>query len=312
MTTAADSPGIYKALVLGATGALGSRVATELLRRGVQVRALRRWRSGVEALGERADAIDWAVGDLRDREALRWAVSGCDVVFHVAGHSPTWGEPRRELMEHGLVGMRNVLAILREVTLSRLVYVSSALTLVPGGDGLEPRLPGVIGDDLMQLKYFMELEALKYAALGYPVVVVNPALCLGGGGARRPGGQALVKAWSEGRVRLVKGGELAVIDVEDAARGVVEAALSGRVGERNLVAGHVVTARGLAERLGRGGATVSVPEAAWWAWARRRLPREVALLCGHGFAPPRQEEAWALLGGEVRPLEETLRVCVGG
>ncbi|MEO1271923.1 MAG: hypothetical protein AAFX99_27830, partial [Myxococcota bacterium] len=255
-----------------------------------------------------------------------WAVAGCDVVFHVAGLVPDWKTPRRTMMAQGLTAIRNTLAILREVTLSRMVVVSSMVALTADGQGgVKPRLPGTLGDDLVQLRYFTELEVLKYAALGYPAVLVHPALCLGAGLRS----QALVRAWTRGGVRPTCPGMALVIDGDDAARGIVESAESGRVGKRNLIPGHTVSLQKLADRLGtmagRPGATLPMPRGAWRIWARRRLPRQVALLCQHGCplhgAGPRLTQMGSTGSNlitvgpspkEIRSLDDTLHACLGG
>jgi len=72
-----------KALVTGATGFVGSHLAEALLRRGAEVTAL------VRSPGKAALLNDLGVrqvrGDLHSAEALRAAIAGQDVIYHVAG-----------------------------------------------------------------------------------------------------------------------------------------------------------------------------------------------------------------------------------
>ena len=67
-------------LVTGATGFTGSHLARTLASRGHQVRAFQRDATRNTA----APGIEVAVGDLRDRAALATAVTGIDVVYHIA------------------------------------------------------------------------------------------------------------------------------------------------------------------------------------------------------------------------------------
>lgn len=73
-----------RTLVLGATGHVGSQVVKALLKRGRPVRALVRKPHakvhGAEGLGD----LDYAVGDLADRESLRRALDGVDIVVSSA------------------------------------------------------------------------------------------------------------------------------------------------------------------------------------------------------------------------------------
>ena len=73
-----------RTLVVGATGHVGSQVVKSLLRRGRPVRALVRSQGrvihGAGGLGD----LDYAVGDLSDRESLKRALDGVDIVVSSA------------------------------------------------------------------------------------------------------------------------------------------------------------------------------------------------------------------------------------
>jgi uncharacterized protein YbjT (DUF2867 family) len=71
-----------RVLTLGASGFHGGMVVAELALRGVTVRGLARDEHRAQiARDNGADEI--AIGDLRDEESLREAVSGVDGVFHL-------------------------------------------------------------------------------------------------------------------------------------------------------------------------------------------------------------------------------------
>ena len=70
------------ALVTGATGFTGGHVARGLLARGHHVRALVREKDRARDL--EAAGIELAAGDIRDRPAIDAALSGVDVVYHIA------------------------------------------------------------------------------------------------------------------------------------------------------------------------------------------------------------------------------------
>lgn len=73
-----------RALVLGATGGTGRRIAAELLRRGVGARVASRSRDRLVAIfGDTGAEI--RVVDAADRSGVREALDGCDVVFHCVG-----------------------------------------------------------------------------------------------------------------------------------------------------------------------------------------------------------------------------------
>jgi nucleoside-diphosphate-sugar epimerase len=71
-----------RVLVTGATGFTGGHLARTLAARGYHVRALIRDKAGRNI--DLPPSIERVIGDLRDREAIARAVSGVDVVYHIA------------------------------------------------------------------------------------------------------------------------------------------------------------------------------------------------------------------------------------
>ena len=69
-----------RVFVTGASGFIGSHVASLLAQTGAHVRALTR-----SIKGRRDTAIDWVEGDLLSRDSIEAAMKDCRYVFHVAG-----------------------------------------------------------------------------------------------------------------------------------------------------------------------------------------------------------------------------------
>jgi len=74
------------ALVLGATGGIGSEVARQLRAVGWRVRALRR--GGAPASAPQ-DGLDWVAGDAMNRADVLAAASGCSVIVHAVNRRVT-------------------------------------------------------------------------------------------------------------------------------------------------------------------------------------------------------------------------------
>ncbi|MFZ1053405.1 MAG: NAD-dependent epimerase/dehydratase family protein, partial [Candidatus Sulfotelmatobacter sp.] len=93
-----------KAFITGATGFLGSHVARVLAEQGADLRLLVRPTSNLKNLeGLKAET---ATGDLRDPASLEKAMSGCEVVFHVAADYRLWVRDPAEMYRSNVEGTR--------------------------------------------------------------------------------------------------------------------------------------------------------------------------------------------------------------
>ena len=133
-----------KALVTGGGGFLGSRLAFALVARGDTVASYSRGTyPELEAKGVRC-----IQGDLADRDALRRAIRGSDVVFHVAAKAGIFGDPR-EFWRTNVEGTRNVLAACLAAKVPRLVFTSSPSVCFDGKDHVNA------GNDLPHAQSFL-------------------------------------------------------------------------------------------------------------------------------------------------------------
>ncbi|HKN15535.1 MAG TPA: NAD-dependent epimerase/dehydratase family protein, partial [Candidatus Sulfotelmatobacter sp.] len=93
-----------KAFITGATGFLGSHVARVLAGQGADLRLLVRPTSNLKNLeGLKAET---ATGDLRNPASLEKAMSGCEVVFHVAADYRLWVQDPAEMYRSNVEGTR--------------------------------------------------------------------------------------------------------------------------------------------------------------------------------------------------------------
>ena len=109
------------ALVVGATGFLGTEICRRLVDKGIGLRALVRETSApdrVEAL--RALGAEIVIGDLRDRESLDRACAGIDIVFSTATSIAREGE----ISGVDEQGQLNLVDAARAAGVARFVYIS--------------------------------------------------------------------------------------------------------------------------------------------------------------------------------------------
>lgn len=108
-------------LVTGATGFLGGALTTRLSNEGVKVRALARNLDKAKRI-EKLPTVEIAHGDLTNFQQVQDAMTGCEVVFHVAAST---GGPIDIQRQMNTIGTRNVATAAAASGVMRLVHVST-------------------------------------------------------------------------------------------------------------------------------------------------------------------------------------------
>jgi len=171
-------------LVTGATGLLGSHIVEQLVKRGRPVRALVRRSSDTSWL--RSQGVELAYGDVTDKESIRQAMQGVECVYHAAARVGDWG-PWEEFVAISIDGTRNVLDVVCERKIKRLVHISSISVFGhPEGDGRVIDETAPIGVNVYKWSYYTraKVEAEKmvmdyYNKYKIPVTIVRPSWMYG-------------------------------------------------------------------------------------------------------------------------------------
>jgi dihydroflavonol-4-reductase len=228
---------LAKTLVTGGNGFVGSAVVRLLAERGDDLRLTVRRRARLEQLkGIEYQAVDC---DVLDRPAVRRAMRDVDRVFHLAGLVSMRPADDDRLFEVNVGGTRIVLEEALRAGVERVVHTSSVAAVGPAADGEtadERQLftAGRLGIPYVNSKHEAEVEALRLAAQGLPVVVVNPCYVFGAGDVYARA-TSIVRRFLLGRIPAYVGGALNIVDVQDVARGHLLADEAGQVGERYIL-----------------------------------------------------------------------------
>ncbi|MGE5567618.1 MAG: hopanoid-associated sugar epimerase [Rhodospirillales bacterium] len=277
-------------LVTGATGFVGWHVARVLIERGCCVRALVRQSSRLREL----DA-ETVTGDLRDPDSLKRAAEGCGLVFHVAADYRLWAKDPQEIYRSNVDGTRNLLEAARAAGVEKVVYTSTVGCIgfpkhKPGDEDTPVSLTDMAGD-YKRSKFLAEQVALRFAADGFPVVIVNPTAPIGDHDFKpTPTGKIIVDFLNRAMPAYIETG-LNLVDVRDVAEGHLLAADRGKPGERYILGCANLT---LAEIFGM------LEKISGCAAPRRRIPYAVAYAAGllsTGWAAVTGREPRAPLNG---------------
>lgn len=184
-----------KVLVTGAGGFIGSRLVNTMVDAGADVRAFVRYNSRGDAgmlrllVPKAAEAVEIIAGDLRDEDAVRAAVKGCRVVFHLGAliSIPYSYKHPAEVVSTNIMGTLNVLLASRDLGVERLVHTSTSevygtARVAPISEshplqGQSPYSASKIGAD--------KLAESFYCAYDLPVITVRPFNTYGPGQSGR-------------------------------------------------------------------------------------------------------------------------------
>lgn len=270
-----------QALVTGGTGFIGIHLIAALLGRGWHVRCLVRATSNRQPLRE--FPVEYVVGSLHDPVALRQAVQGVDVVFHLAGATKV-----RTVKDYDRInyeGTRQLVeaCLASGTALRKFLYISSIAAAGPsvaGSAGREsdpPRPVGPYGRSKLRAE-----EAVLASHADLPVIILRPSAIYG---PYDTDFFQLFRAATRGWIPCIGRQELHidVCFVDDLVRGVLAAAESPNgTGEVYCLGGSWHTWRELGETIAAHVGTRP---------RELRLPRSLVL------ATASAADGWARLSG---------------
>jgi dihydroflavonol-4-reductase len=235
-----------KVLVTGGAGFIGSSVVRKLLARGKEIRCY--LEPGAKTVNLDGLDVERVTGDVNDREAIAAALKGCDTLYHLAAIYAIWLPDPSLMYRVNVEGTKTVLWAAYKAGLSKVVYTSSIAAVGRRSDGAPSTEKDEFGPDdwergngYIRSKWLSEVDALRFAREGLPLVVVNPAFPFGERDiGPTPTGAFIVSALKKQLPGYVDAGFCA-IDVDDVAEGHILAAEKGRVGERYILGNHNLT-----------------------------------------------------------------------
>lgn len=272
--------------------------------------------------------VERRYGDIFDDDALTAAMAGCDVVYHCVVDARMWLRDPAPLFRTNVEGLRHVLDAAVEADLKRFVFTSTTGTLAisdtrpvteedphnwdHGGPYIEAHLAG-------------ERLVMEYARdRGLPAVALCISTTFGPGDWQPTPHGGMIAQVVAGRLPFYMGFSLEVVGIEDAARAMLLAAESGRVGERYIISDKYMSSREIqtiaAEAVGVRPPRIGIPLKLIYLathandLAARLLRRDLPFATrGTRMAdvmpPLDHSKAERELGWKPEPVEDAIRRC---
>jgi dihydroflavonol-4-reductase len=259
--------------VTGASGFVGSAIATALRQDGHQVRILVRPTSPRTNIDPGDQMV---VGDILDRASVAAAAKGARYLVHAAADYRLWAPSPDDIVRTNVDGTRIVMEEALRAGVERIVYTSSVATFDLRGHGPADEthplpLSEAIGAYKRSKVMAENLVADMVTGDRLPAVIVNPSTPIGPRDVRpTPTGRIIIEAAS-GRMPAFIDTGLNFVHVDDVAAGHLAALRRGRIGERYILGGENVTLRqmlaDIAAIIGRKPPWLQLPRSALYPFA---------------------------------------------
>jgi nucleoside-diphosphate-sugar epimerase len=207
-------------LVTGGTGFTGRHLCRRLASDGYTVKTL--VRNAAQAADLEQQGIEIVTGDLRDRDSLRRAVEGVDVVYHIAALFRPENVTRKDMWEINVQGTQDLLDAAIAAGVGRFVHCSTSGV---HGDIAKPpaneQSPYNPGDYYQESKVAGEQLVLRYMNEGrIPLTIFRPSGIYGPGDLRF---LKLIKSIKSGRFAMIGAGDVMyhLIYIDDLIDGIL-------------------------------------------------------------------------------------------
>ena len=167
-----------RALVTGASGFIGRHLVRRLLKEKYKVRCLVRKNSNVNGLID----VELVYGDLLDKDSLKKAVDGVDMVYHLGAVGGIYGVPRKIVYDVNVNGTRNIIEESYKAKIKKFIHFSTfsvyGYTEKPANEETPQKgLTSYFG----KTKRMGEKIVKEYMQKGMDAVIIQPTVTYGPG-----------------------------------------------------------------------------------------------------------------------------------
>jgi dihydroflavonol-4-reductase len=315
-----------KALVMGASGFIGSHVIKGLVQQGRDVRIFYRESSDTSAT-DHLD-VERVVGDIRNKDDVRAAIEGCDAIYYCVVDARAWLKDPAPLAEINIDAFRQVMDVALELKVKRFIYTSSIITIGTNVSGVASEEDAFNwwdqASEYARVRVDAENMLFDYCKRGLPAISCNAPYTYGAGDSQPTPHGWMIKMVVEGKFPCGWDVSMPAVGIQDVADGMILAEKHGRVGERYLLTDHSYSLEELhaiaSEAVGRKPNRLKIPVSFVWiaCWLNENFNwlfgrdtsvtmKSFGLMCilkDYDNSKARKELGW-----NPRPVEESITEC---
>ena len=226
-----------KIFITGGDGFLGSNLVRVLLDYGHELSVLVLPGRQTKTLDELS--LKRVEGDLLNYDSLKKAAKDSEAIFHIAANTSLWPSRSDIVNKINIEGTQNIIRLAKDLNVYKLVHVGTANTFSfgtfenPGKENTEYN-GWQYGLDYMDSKWKAHQLVMNAVKEGVPAVVVNPTFMFGAYDSLPSSGAMIIAVNAQKLPGYAPGGRN-YICVKDAAIGIANALVKGRVGESYII-----------------------------------------------------------------------------
>jgi dihydroflavonol-4-reductase len=251
-------------LVTGGTGFIGQHLVSALVARGRRVRVL-----DLQAPACALPGVEYIQASVLDPERVDRALEGVDEVYHLAGLPGMWMPEKKDFHAVNCHGTEVMIAAARKRGIARFLHCSTESILFRRGSSA-----GNVADDALlpaddapgpytHSKVLADRLAMQAAASGFPVIVACPTMPIGPHDRNLTPPTAMLRHFLGARFQFYIDFAVNLVDVRDAAAGLMLAMERGKVGHRYVLGGETLLLKSILQLMadisGRRSVLVPVP-----------------------------------------------------
>ena len=236
-----------RVLVTGGSGFIGKHLVAALIAKGQQVKVL-----DLQPPPRILQQAEHVSGSVLDRDLVHRAMDGVEQVYHLAGLPGMWLPRKADFRTVNCGGTEIVIETARKRGIKRLLHCSTESILFRASPSMVPvpddaLLPDDMPGPYTRSKMLADRLAMQAAASGYPVVIGCPTMPIGPHDHNVTPPTAMLRYFLDRRLQLHLDFIVNLVDVRDAAEGLILAMERGQAGHRYVLGGESMPLRQILE-----------------------------------------------------------------